>query len=92
MAKTTQDIPQFIPTGWWWRDAIGKADDVVDLKELARALVLELEIHKRFIRECGQIPPKATTTWLEADWLGRNLTGPSPSKPRTPFGERLAFK
>ena len=58
------------PTGWFWRKEIAEAKSINEVRELARSLVLELEIHKRFIRECGHIPPKATMTASECDFLG----------------------
>lgn len=47
------------PSAFYWRRAIRNADEE-SAKEIALALVAELEIHKAYIRELGYIPPKAT--------------------------------
>lgn len=54
MASST--LP-YRPSAFYWRRAIRRAD-LNGVREIAMALVSELEIHKAFIREQGWIPPK----------------------------------
>lgn len=59
------------PSAFYWRRAIRNADKN-GLRQIALALVSELEIHKAFIREQGWIPPKDKVhpdEMREKDWI-----------------------
>ncbi len=57
--------PSYKPSAFYWRKDLHEEKHADAIREMALALVAELEFHKAFIRENGLIPPKRNFTLRE---------------------------
>lgn len=61
-----EKVATFTPGGWFFREALERAKTKKEATEIGRAVILELEMLKEWVREQGAIPPKFTVLRAEA--------------------------